>query len=187
MIQMNETVKSILDRRSTRGFESEPLSDEIISVLEQCALASPTAMNMQSWHFSFVTDRDKISAVEKRVVELIHKSGDEAFISRMKERNNSVFYNAPLVIFISSDANSKWSAVDAGIAVENLALAAHSLSLGSVIIGMCASAFDGEEGELLGKELAFPETHKFQIALAVGKPTVSKDAHPTGENKISRV
>lgn len=184
---MNDTIRSIMDRRSTRGFSDKALTPDELTVLQDCALASPTAMNMQSWHFSFVTDTEKIAKVEKRVVEKIMASGDEAFKSRMKERNFSVFYGAPLVIFISSDAESKWSAVDAGIAVENLAIAAHSMGLGSVIIGMCASAFDDDCGKELGRELGFPSTHKFQIAIAIGTPTVSKESHPIGDNKITLI
>ena len=153
---MNETIRSILDRRSIRAYEDKPLTEEQLTLLEQCAVASPTGMNAQSWSFSFVTDREKIAMVDSAVVAKL----DNGTKQRVDSRGGTVFYNAPLVIFISGDKNSVWSEVDAGIAVENLALCAHSLGLGSVIIGMCRCAFEGEEGKRLGEMLRFPENNR---------------------------
>ncbi len=181
----NQVLKAIYNRRSTRGFEDTPLTQEQLEALMNVATASPTALNQQSWHFTFCSDKSAIAAVKEEVGNLIMSSSDEGAKDRMKAREMKVFYNAPTVIFISSDANSGWSKLDAGIAVENLAIAAHSMGLGSVIIGMCKMAFEGPNGAKFDQLLHFPETHKFSIALAVGVPTVSKEAHEVGENKIT--
>lgn len=177
---MNDTIRSILDRRSIRAYKPEAVTDEQLAVLKECAVASPTALNAQSWHFTFVTDRAAIADVDSAVMSAL----DEASRERMKGRGGSVFYNAPLAVFISCDKNSRWGEVDAGIAVENLALAAHSMGLGSVIIGMCRAAFDGEHGERLEKLLRFPESHRFAIAIAIGHPDTTKAAHPLLEGRV---
>lgn len=182
---MTDAISSILSRRSNRGFSEKPLSDEQIVTLKQCALASPSAINLQPWHFSFVNNAAVISEVESEVVRLIMQGQDEAAIARMKSRQNSIFYGAPTVVFISGDRTKNWHAIDAGIAVENLAIAAQALGLGSVIIGMCKLAFDGENGAELARKCAFPEGYDFEIAIAIGHPTVSKEAHPVGENKLT--
>jgi len=109
---------------------------------------------------------------------------DDAGKERMKGRGGSVFYNAPLAVFISCDKNSRWGDVDAGIAVENLALSAHSLGLGSVIIGMCRAAFDGPEGKRLEQLLRFPDDHRFAIAIAIGQPDCTKEAHPVLDGRV---
>ena len=184
---INETVQSIFDRRSNRGYADEPVSEENIEILKQCALASPTARNEQSWHFSFVTNRELINEVERTAYDQAVVEGDEGFIAVMKSRNNKIFYDAPLVVFISADAASPWGEIDSGIAVENLALAAHSLGLGSVIIGLCGKAFKGEYAAKLGEKLGFPEGNRFTIAICIGKPTVSKDAHPVKDGKIVEI
>lgn len=181
----NQVINAIYNRRSTRGFEDTPLTQDQINTLINVATASPTALNLQSWHFTFCSDKAAVSAVEKEVGRLIMSSSDEDAKKRMKTRDMEVFYNAPTVIFISSDQDSDWRHLDAGIAVENLALAAHSMGLGSVIIGMCKMAFDGPNGAEFDNLLKFPEGHKFSIALAVGIPKVNKDAHTVGENKIT--
>lgn len=100
-------------------------------------------------------------------------------------RGNKIFYDAPLVVFISGDASSKWREIDAGIAVQNLTLAAHSLGLGSVIIGLCGMAFEGADAEALGKKLNFPEGYTFSIAVCIGEPSMSKEAHPIKDNKLT--
>lgn len=182
---MNDTINSILSRRSNRGFSEKQLTDEQISLLKECALASPTAMNKQSWHFSFVSDQKVISQVENETLRIIDATADEATKARTNARNRSIFYDAPLVVFISSDPSSRWAHIDAGIAVENLAISAQSLGLGSVIIGLCTMAFEGENKAELSDACGFPEGYKFSIAICIGQPTVSKEAHEIGENKLT--
>ncbi len=182
---MNETINSILSRRSNRGFSDKQITEEQMSLLKACALASPTARNMQSWHFSFVSNESIISRVEAETVRIIDEKSDEATKARTNARNRKIFYDAPLVVFISSDPESRWSGVDAGIAVENLAIAAQSLGLGSVIIGLCAMAFEGENKEELSQLCGFPEGYEFSIAICIGRPNVSKEAHEIGDNKLT--
>ena len=181
---INETIQSIFDRRSNRGYTGESVTAEELEILKQCALASPTARNEQSWHFSFVTSRALIEEVERTAYEQAVSERDEGFIAVMKSRNNKIFYDAPMVVFISANAASPWAEIDSGIAVQNLALAAHSLGLGSVIIGLCGKAFAGDKAEALGKKLGFPEGDRFTIAICIGKPSVTKEAHPVKDGKV---
>ena len=55
---MNDVQKAIRDRRSHRKFTAEPLTAEQIEALVEAAKATPTGMNLQAFHFSFVTDKD---------------------------------------------------------------------------------------------------------------------------------
>ena len=183
---MNDTIGSILDRRSNRGFEAQPLYPGQIELLEQVAKASPTARNAQSWHFSFVTNPDVIKSVEDASFEALMANAGEDDKARIKQRG-TIFYGAPLVVFISADRNNEWGGIDAGIAVENLAVAAQSMELGSVIIGLCKAAFTGAGKDELAKTLGFPGTHDFAIAIAIGKPTVTKDAHTVSDDHVTHI
>ena len=183
---MNDTIGSILDRRSNRGFEAQPLFPGQIELLEQVAKASPTARNAQSWHFTFVTDTGVIKTVEDAAFEELAAKAGEADKARVKQRG-TIFYGAPLVVFISADRDNYWGHIDAGIAVENLAVAAQSLGLGSVIIGLCRAAFEGEKKAELARLLGFPDTHDFAIAISIGKPTVTKDAHTVTDDHLTRI
>lgn len=182
---MNDAINAIISRRSNRGFSEKKLTDEQFALLKECALASPTAMNAQSWHFSFISNEEIIRAVEKETLRIIDAEADDATKERIASRNRSIFYEAPTVVFISADEKSRWGSVDAGIAVQNLAIAAQSMNLGSVIIGLCAKAFEGENKEQMNELCAIPEGHKFVIAICIGQPVVSKEAHPIGENKLT--
>ena len=53
---------------------------------------------------------------------------------------NNFYYNAPTVLILSADKDFKWSKLDAGIAAQNIALAAQSMGLGSLIIGIIDDA-----------------------------------------------
>ena len=98
-----------------------------------------------------------------------------------------MFYHAPTVIFLFGEKDFMWTQVDCGIAVQNMALAAEGLGVGSVILGMPKAAFAGERGDEFRKCLACPEGYDFVIALALGYSTDSKDAHGLREEKISRI
>ena len=87
------------------------------------------------------------------------------------------YYSAPLVIIISGESGFKWSPVDAGIAVENIALAAEDLGLGNVIIGCIYDALRGEKRESFAKALSFPEGYEYEIAIAVGHKAAAKEPH----------
>src|SRR5690554_4318864 len=112
---MNETMKVIFDRRSIRNFKSDKLTSEQLQQLAQIALASPTAMNQQPWHFSFVTNQQLIGKVNDAAFATFKKKNQQDIIDRMKARHESIFYGAPLVVFISMPHDSD-NLIDAGIA-----------------------------------------------------------------------
>jgi len=179
---MNETQRSILDRRSNRGFTGEALDPQQLQTLIDAAMAAPTARNLQEWHFIFVKDKDMIEhfAADFRKV-MKAKTGEERYDTY------DVFFNAPLVVFITIplEPTTQFAPVDAGIAVQNLALSAHAMDLGSVIVGMPRQIFSSELAEEWKARFSFPAEHRFAIGIAIGKPTMTKEAHPIGENKYT--
>ena len=184
---LNNTQKSILERRSTRGFSEEALTEAEIRNLADAALASPTACNYQDWHFSFVTDRALLEEFsrEYRAGMLAQLAAEGADLQR-KYAGYDVFFNAPLAVFITlpEAPRSRFAQVDAGIAVENLALSAQGMGLGSVILGRPMDVFRSGTGGDWERRFGFPEGHHYAIGIVIGHPTVTKEAHPVGENKL---
>lgn len=174
---MNEVLKAIQDRRSTRGFNDVQLTEEQMQVLMDAALASPTARNTQMWHFSFVQNQELLGEFNAELAAIMKNDPNEF----------NVFYHAPTVIFISRPAqcDNSFVEVDCGIACENIVLAAQGMGLGSVIVGLPKMLFQSERGEYYNRAFGFPEGYQFSIGIVVGNNTVTKDAHPIGENKIS--
>lgn len=161
----NAVLQAIADRRSIRGYEPGRLSPEHVEALVLAAEQAPTARNSQIWHFSVVQDTALIAEINGEIGKNAGRPGTD------------FFYGAPLAIFISADPQSRYAGLDSGIAVENIALAAHALGLGSVILGMPREAFAGDRREEFERALRFPAGYEFQIAIAVGVPTMTKEAH----------
>ena len=173
---MNTVIQTMIDRRSIRAYTDEKLTADEIATLKIAALSAPTAMNRQTQKFAFVTDAKLIDKVEKRVYESIVKAGENELAERIKSRNGKILYDTQLLVVVTAK-HGHFAPVDAGIAVENIALAAKSMGLDSVILGMPARAFEGEGSQELYSDLRIPDDYKFMIAIAVGHPAMDKDPH----------
>lgn len=180
---MNEVLKVIDKRRSHRKYEDTPVTREQLDAILAAAVASPSAVNSQPWHFTVVRDQVLLDEIN---TELHRVMASKASASpRFADSNFHVFYRAPLVIFISITQVSPWSGIDCGIAAENIVLAAESLGLGSVILGLPREAFHGDKEDEFKKKLSFPEGYEFGIAVSIGIPADDKAAHPVKENLIT--
>jgi nitroreductase len=173
----NPVLAAIADRRSIRAYKGDQLTREQLDAVLKAARESPSANNFQPWHFSVVQKPD----ILKEVNEEAHKNLAGAALPP------DVFFVAPTVIFLSCDAESRWGRLDCGIAVQNIALAAHALGLGSVILGRPDAAFTGSRKEYFNRLLKFPAGYSFAAAIAIGVPAASKEAHPQEPDRISFV
>lgn len=163
---MKETLAAIKDRFSTRGYTDEKLTQEELDTILIAGLQAPTAANRQEIHFT--------------VIEKGNSVLDELQTELMKERPNagkSFYYGAPILMILSGPESFRWSACDAGIAVQNMALAAESLGLGSLIIGCIYDAMTGEKRAYFNEKLQIPEGNVYQVAFAVGHKDFAKEPH----------
>lgn len=165
---MRQVLDAIGARSSIRGYTAEDLTKEELELILQAGLQAPTATNRQEIHFTVV----------KRDAEVLKELDAEKNALRgITDAPNVFYYNAHVVIFLSAEKEFRWNSVDAGIAVENMALAAEGLGLGSLIIGCVYDALHGEKERYFGEKLAFPEGYGFEIAIAVGHKAVTKEPH----------
>jgi nitroreductase len=181
---MNETLKAINERYSCRDFSAEPLGSEQIEVLVSAALAAPSAMNLQPWHIIVVTDKQLIEEMDAATMEYVKT--DAEWLKRMTDRGGKAFYDTPCMIFIAKD-DSDAATLDCGIVSQNIALAAHSLGLGSVICGMARYPLLGEQGAGFVKRLQFPEGYSFGMSVCVGKVKSGKVPHELDKNKVTYI
>lgn len=165
---MSGILNAIAQRSSTRGYTQEKLSGEELDALIRAGLQAPTAANRQEIHITVVEgDNPVLAEIE-----------DEKNQGRgIKNPPQNFYYGAPVVLILSGDASFYWSQVDAGIAVENISLAAEGLGLGSLIIGCIKDALSGEKKEYFADALKFPAGYEYEIAVAVGHKAVSKTPH----------
>lgn len=184
---MNETLSTIKNRRSHRAYAATKLTEEQLQLILDAAMQSPSAVNRQPRHFTVCEDQALLGQInaELRRVAMAQDEGKRS--PRFQQSDFDVFYHAPCVIFIFGEPDFAWTQVDCGIAVENIALAAESLGLGSVILGLPRMAFEGEHKQELLSRLGCPEGWDFVIAISIGTATDTKAAHPLRENSITRL
>lgn len=183
----NAVLETIAKRRSHRAYTEAPVTDAQLQALLNAALQSPSAVNRQPWHFSVVRDQALLRDINAEVTAQMQKREESARSPRFADPDYNVFYHAPLVIFLSADPTWRYSAIDCGIAVQNIALAAESMGLGSVILGMPRAAFEGARHDEFARALHFNAGEEFMIAIAIGTPADDKDAHPLHDGSISYI
>lgn len=165
---MGNVIEAVKTRSSTRGYTTEPLTETELDSLIQAGLQAPTAANKQEIHFTVLKGEHPIL---KEIEE------EKNRLRGLNEQAHNFYYEAPTVIILSADKDYKWSPLDAGIAVENMALVAEELGLGNLIIGCIYDALRGEKREYFSKALKFPAGYEYEIALAVGHKAVEKAPH----------
>jgi nitroreductase len=183
---MHQTTLDIIrQRRSHRKYTAEQLTQAQLDAILDAALASPSAMNLQPWHFSVVQDSALLNRIHQEAAAVALAREPDMRSPRYDDPDFQIFYHAPTVIFLSAPTGSQMGAVDCGIAVYGIALAAESLGLGSVILGLPRDAFAGSAREEVEQALQFPEGHHFVVAIALGHPADTKDAHEKHPEKIT--
>jgi len=114
------------------------------------------------------------------------ESDNEGAKERTKARNNKIIYDAPLFVVISGKASS-YAHIDAGIAVQSLAIAAKSMGLDSVILGLPGLAFKGERAQHWKTTLKFPPEHEFIISIAIGHGAMAGNDKVLDPSKLNYI
>lgn len=181
---MNEVLKTIERRSSIRAYANEKLTEEEIKALITAGLQAPTARNMQEVHISVVDgDNPLVEEIEQEKRRVILSSASEEAKKSIADNPNNFCYNAPTLFILSVDKDFKWSKVDAGIAAENISLAAESMGLGSLIIGIIDDAMKGDKKDYFAKAFKFPDNFEFAIAVAAGRKSAGKEPHEINFDK----
>jgi nitroreductase len=183
---MNEILKAIAERYSCRDFTETPLTGTQAKALVEAALASPSGMNRQPWHVIVVTDKTLIDELDAEGMKILAAADDKSGYERIMSRGGKLFYNAPCMIFAATESSNP-SAMDCGILSQNIALAAHSLGLGSVICGMAAIPLSGPRADDYKKRLKFPDGYGFGIAVLVGTAKSAKEPHELDMTKVTYI
>jgi nitroreductase len=141
-------IDQILSRRSIRKFKNEPVSEEILSNILEAGRRSPSATNMQPWHFVVARDRKAKEACSFGGFNRF--AGDASFVVI------GLYKQSEAVI-------EKLSLMDVSIALQNMVVAAWMQGVGSCWMG----AFDERR---LMDTLNLPADSRIVGAVAFGIP-----------------
>lgn len=143
---MNETIKSIIGRRSIRRFSERPVEREKIDEIIRAGQYAPSGMNRQERIFIVVTDREKRDELAKINASVMGRDSDP-------------FYGAPVVIIVAYRKGSFTGLFDASASIENMLIAAESLSLGSCWVFRAKEELESEWGKKLLSSLAVEDEY----------------------------
>lgn len=150
-------MNSIFKRRSIRKYTDQNISDEVIEQVLRAAMAAPSAVNEQPWHFVVLKDKSILTEITK-----FHP------YSRM-------LLEAGCAIVVCGDTSlaktDKWSQ-DCAASTQNILIMATELGLGSVWLGIYP---DEVRVEPLKKLLNLPEgVFPFSI-VSLGYPAETRE------------
>ena len=139
----NETVQTIMNRKSVRSYTKQAVEKEKVDTLLKAAMAAPTAVNKQPWAFVVIDDPQILKTLATELPYAKMAAG------------------APLAIVVCGNLTKTlrgnddpyWT-LDCSAASENLLLAAESMGLGAVWTAVYP---EEERMETVSQLLALPE------------------------------
>ena len=176
---MNEVIQTILARKGTKVYKSDPVPRKDLELLAKVGIAAPNAYNAQEWHFSFVTNATLLNELEKQVYQALLTCG----ISK-PGGNQHPLYEAPVLVVISADRNSAFAKQDCSAANENIAIAAKSLGFGSRFLDVPNHFFNAPGGETYKKRCGVPDGYDTICFLALGYPADSGEVATEKKNDV---
>lgn len=143
-------------RRSVRKYKDEDIEPEIVELLKEAALRSPTSRNFRPWSFIFVQDRSKLEALSKA------KPSGSSFLAGAR---------LGVVVCADEDESDVWIE-DCSIASIILQLAGQSLGLGSCWIQIRLRMHDDSmtSEEYVRSVLGLSENMRVESMIAFGYP-----------------
>jgi len=189
-----EVMEAVDRRRSIRRYQERPVPQEMIDEVLEAARLAPSASNLQTWKFKVVTDRDTRGAlrqaafnqkfIEQAPVVIVACTDFEAYGERAKRtrellRSGTVRPNLSMLLrYVRPQKEGDMeerdlinAVINVAIAVENMALAAASLGLGTCWV----RAFQPER---VAEILSLPPECPPLILLPLGYPDENPDPRP---------
>jgi nitroreductase len=163
---------AVYDRRAVRAYKPEPVDEATIRLLIDAAIQAPSAMNEQPWSFTVVRDRallDRISTQAKAHMLATTPVGllSHHFKDVLSDPRFNIFYDAPLLIVISSKTEGPWAVIDCALAAQNLMLAARAAGLGTCWIGFAQGFLATPDGKA---QINLPPAYLPVAPIIVGHP-----------------
>ena len=160
-----ELYKALQERRSVRIYTSDPVPAEKLERILEAARIAPSWSNQQCWRFIVVSDPAK----KKALADSMPKSNPA---------KRAVEVTAPLVLVLCADPEESgihdgkdYYLLDAGLAMQQLMLAAHAENLGT-----CWVAWFDEE--TVRKACSVPPEYRIVALSPLGFPKNQPSKRP---------
>lgn len=186
---MNETIKSILGRRSVRKFKADPIPMQHLEQIVEAGLYAPSSRNRQPWHLCVIQGTKRIDTITAELKAATARMPENPYKNFVGSAEYTVNYHAPAFIIVSADPEvSSLGMADCALVLGNMFLAAHSLGIGSCWINQLGAAC-GEPGfRAMLTELGVPAANYIYGCGTFGYPEeMPKNAPPRKEGTVTYV
>lgn len=173
-IEWDELEQFFATQRAVRRFDGRPVDDTTIEKMLKAATRAPSARNAQPWRFIVIREtetKQQLGAIFDELGEQLYGAGAP---------DHTPWAEVPVLVVVCSEytfgtSESGVAALGASVypAVQNLLLAAHGLSLGTVL----TTRWKSRETELRPL-LGLPETMAVHAIVPMGWPSA-----PSGRSR----
>jgi nitroreductase len=175
-----DVFEAIKNRRSIRHYKTDPIDDKTVQAVLEAAHWAPSWGNLQCWRFIVVRDPIIKSEVAGTLTKV---KVDNEWVENAASKS---IKQAPLLVVLCAekgkagysadgapvtDKGEYWFMFDVALAMENLALAAYALGLGTVIVG----GFDSAKA---AKILDVPQEYTVVTMTPLGVPDHTGQVSP---------
>jgi nitroreductase len=162
---MNEVLQTIQNRRSVRSYRPEQIAEDTLAQILEAGIYAPSAHNDQPWHFTVVQNRDLIDEISDTAKAQMIKGAAQWVREMGSKPDFHLMYHAPALVIVSGRKNATASRIDCAAAMQNMLIAAESLGIGSVWIGLLHYFFEQKEAPA---KLKIPEGYEPLYGAAFG-------------------
>ena len=135
---MNETLKTILSRRSCREFLEKEIPMEVLNDILLAGSKAPSAKNLQSASILCIKNPSILEDLRRKLIDFMGKDP---------------FYGAKIAVIVYANKESRFAFQDGSCVLENMFIAATSYGLGSCWINCLHDYFATEEGNHFKKDI----------------------------------
>ena len=141
---MNETLKTLKERRSCRKYLAKQVDAETLDLILEAGTYAPTGMNRQAPVIVAVQDRETRDKIAKMNAAVMGMDADP-------------FYGAPTVLVVLADPAVRTYVYDGSLVMGNLMNAAHALGVDSCYIFRAKEVFATDEGKAMLRAWGIPD------------------------------
>ena len=174
--QKDAIIDNILNRRSIRKYTAQQVNQEQIDTIMKSAIYAPSALNKQPWEIRVIQNPKILAEVNLRFLKFAEGKEFQGSAANYREKDFSIFHNAPTLIVIASDSSNPNAKLDVGLALQNILLTSHAINLGTCPLGTLVPILNREENKDLLKLINIPDGYEVAINIALGYPAETPEA-----------
>ena len=144
---VNETLKTLKERRSCRKYAQRQVEAEVLDLILEAGTYAPTGMNRQAPVIVAVQDKATRDRIAKMNAAVMGMDADP-------------FYGAPTVLVVLADPEVRTYVYDGALVMGNLMNAAHAVGVDSCYIFRAKEVFATEEGKAMLRSWGIPERYE---------------------------